>query len=315
MNIHQCARTTPRSRALLVHRALHERQPAAQAARALGISRRTVFKWLARYRAGGLPALADRPSTPHRQPTRLGAEWLARVEQLRRQRWTGPRIARALGLPRSTVGRHLRRLGLGRLRALEAPPPPVRYERAHPGELVHLDIKPLGRIRGVGHRIHGDRATRQRGIGWEYLHVAIDDASRLAYAEVLPRQHPRATCGFVRRALTWYARHGVRVARLMTDNGNAYRSHPFSALCRRRGLRQVYTRPYRPCTNGKAERFIQTALREWAYAAAYASSAQRRTALAPWLASYNTERPHTALHDRPPITRVRDVNNVLGNHT
>jgi len=228
---------------------------------------------------------------------------------------TGDRIARQLGLPRSTVGAVLRRLGLGHLKALDPPPPIVRYERERPGELLHLDTKKLGRIGGVGHRITGRRTgaiNRHHGIGWEVLHVCIDDASRLAYTELLPDEKKQSAIAFLDRALDWFARHGVAVERIMTDNGSAYRSHNFRAACARAGLKHIRTRPYTPRTNGKAERFIQTSLREWAYARAYQSSAERGDAMQPWIADYNHTRPHSALGGQPPASKL---NNVLGFNT
>lgn len=227
---------------------------------------------------------------------------------------SGPQIARALGMARSTVGLLLRRLGLGRLEALEPKLEVVRYERAAPGELIHLDIKTLGKIDGVGHRITGQHEGhhRARGIGYEHLHVAIDDASRLAYTEILPSLGQADATAFLERALAWYARLGVRVERVMTDNGSAYRSKLFAKALRQAGARHIRTRPYTPRTNGKAERFIQTSLREWAYARAYASSDQRRAAIQPWIDNYNLSRPHAGIGHQPPFTKL---NNLLGNDT
>ena len=231
---------------------------------------------------------------------------------------TGNRIARELGLPRSTVGAVLRRLGLGRLKALDPPAPVVRYQRERPGELLHLDTKKLGRIDGVGHRITGyhQGVHRKRGIGWEVLHVAIKpapakagDASRLAYTELLPDEKKQSAIAFLDRALAWFARLGVSVERIMTDNGSAYRSHAFRARLKEAAIRHIRTRPYTPKTNGKAERFIQTSLREWAYARAYQSSAERGHAMTPWIANYNHSRPHSALGGKPPAATL---NNVLG---
>jgi transposase InsO family protein len=225
---------------------------------------------------------------------------------------TGPSIARALAMARSTVGAVLRRLGLGKLKALEPKPPPNRYERATPGELIHLDIKSLGKIDGLGHRITGQRSgqTRNRGIGWDHLHVAIDDASRLAYTEILPGLTSQDAAGFLERALAWYARLDVRVERVMTDNGSAYVSKLFAETIRAAGVRHIRTRPFRPRTNGKAERFIQTSLREWAYARPYISSAQRTAAVGPWTDAYNLLRPHAGIGDLSPWQRL---NNLLGN--
>ncbi len=311
MNVHKNARLTWQGRLLMVRRIEKEGWRVAEAAAAAGLSRRRAYEWLRRYRAGGEIALHDQSSTParyrHRAPNARDAE----IERLRRQRLTGERIARKLGLPRSTVGAVLRRLGLGRLTALDPPAPVVRYERQRPGELVHLDTKKLGRIAGLGHRITGHHAGhhRARGIGWEVLHVAIDDASRLAYTELLPDEKKDSAIAFLDRALAWFARLGVGVERVMTDNGSAYRSHAFRGRLKELGIRHIRTRPYTPKTNGKAERFIQTSLREWAYARPYPSSAARGQALTPWIADYNHSRPHSALGGIPPAQRL---NNVLG---
>lgn len=284
----------------------------ADAALAAGLSERRAYEWLKRYRAGGEIALHDRSSTPARYRDPAPNPRDAEIERLRRQRLTGNRIARQLGLPRSTVGAVLRRLGLGQLKALDPPPAVVRYERERPGELLHLDTKKLGRIEGVGHRITGRQpgaVNRHHGIGWEALHVAIDDASRLAYTELLPDEKKESAIAFLNRALAWFARHGVNVERVMTDNGSAYRSHDFRNHLAKAGIRHIRTRPYTPRTNGKAERFIQTSLREWAYARAYQSSAERGQAMHPWIASYNHIRPHSALGGKAPASRL---NNVLG---
>jgi transposase InsO family protein len=283
----------------------------ADAARAAGLSERRAYEWLRRYRAGGEIALHDRSSTParYRDPTPNARD--REIERLRRQRMTGDRIARRLGLPRSTVGAVLRRLGLGRLKALDPPAPVVRYQRERPGELLHLDTKKLGRLDGVGHRITGHHAGhhRSRGIGWEVLHVSIDDASRLAYTELLPDEKKETAIAFLDRARAWFARLGVGVERVMTDNGSAYRSHAFRKRLKEAGIRHIRTRPYTPKTNGKAERFIQTSLREWAYARAYQSSAERGHAMTPWITDYNHSRPHSALGGKPPVEKL---NNVLG---
>ena len=312
MNTHKNARMTARGRALLVWRMEGENWSVAEAATAAGISIRTAYKWLARYRAGGEAMLADRSSAPVRCRHRLPADRVAEIERLRRQRLTGPQIACQLAMPRSTVGAVLRRLGLGRLSALEPKPPVVRYERAAPGELIHIDTKKLGRIDGIGHRITGNRRGQKKGIGWDLVHVCIDDASRLAYTEVLADEKKGSACAFLSRALAFFAGHGVAVERVMTDNGSAYRSHDFRDLCAASGLRHIRTRPYTPRTNGKAERFIQTSLREWAYARAYQSSAERTDAMTPWIDAYNTKRPHSALANQTPWIRL---NNLLGNDT
>lgn len=313
MDSHQNARTTPHSRAEMVRRLTEEQQPVRVVAAAFGISERTVRKWAARaYQAAGLQ---DRSCRPHRSPRATRPAVVAQIVALRRARWTAARIAPAVAVSRATVGRWLRRLDLGRLRALAPAEPVRRYERARPGELVHVDIKKLGRIAGIGHRITGDRRHRARGIGWEYVHVAIDDCSRLSYAEVLRDERGETVAAFLRRAMRWYARRGVRIERVLTDNGSAYRSHVVAAACRALQVAQRWTRPYRPQTNGKAERFIQTLLREWAYAQAYATSFARQAALPAWLHQYNWHRPHGGLHGSPPISRVASADTLVSLHT
>jgi transposase InsO family protein len=290
---------------------LTDREPPTAVAAAVGVSDRTVRKWVARYVAEATAGLGDRSCRPRRSPQAtppLLASW---VERLRRQRWSGAEIAQTLQLSASTVARLLRRQGLARLRQLEPPVPVQRYQWAQPGGLLHLDVKKLGRIGRVGHRISGDRRSRVRGIGWEYVHVAIDDASRLAYVEVLPDEGEATTTQFLWRARAWFRRHGIRIRRVLTDNGSAYRSARFARLCRSAGLRHRRTRPYTPRTNGKAERFIQTLLREWAYRRAYPSSRQRTEALPAWLYYYNWERGHGALRGRPPISCLVAPNNLL----
>jgi len=309
MNIHKHARMTVHGRSLLVSRILDEGWRVAEAAQAAGVSQRVAYKWLARFRAGGAAALNDRKPTPGSCPHATPAARVAEVERLRRARLSGPEIARRLAMPPSTVGAILRRLKLGRLCALDAKPAPIRYQRQRPGELIHIDSKKLGRIDGAGHRITGDRTRRNRGIGWEHLHVAVDDASRLAYTEILPDERQHSACAFLTRALAFFQAHGVSVERVMTDNGSAYRSHLFKSLIASAGLRHIRTRPYTPRTNGKAERFIQTSLREWAYRNAYRTSAERTQAMHPWITSYNHRRPHSALGGHPPVTRL---NNALG---
>lgn len=312
MNVHKNARLTAHGRALLVRRVLAEGWTVGAASSAAGCSKRTGYKWLARSRLGGERPLQDRSSAPGRCPHRLPAEIVAAIESRRRKRESGPMIARHLGLPRSTVGAVLKRLGLGRLSALEPKPPARRYERQQPGELIHLDTKKLGRIGGIGHRITGERGgqSRHRGIGWEHLHVAIDDASRLAFTELMPDERQDSACAFLAHALAFFAAHGITVERVMTDNGSAYRSHAFRRQLAAAGLGHIRTRPYTPRTNGKAERFIQTSLREWAYAQAYASSEQRRQAMVPFIDRYNTKRPHSAIAYQTPWLRL---NNLLGN--
>ena len=307
MTLHRNAKTTPHMRAVLVDRIRQQQWSPATAASAAGISVRSAYKWLARHRRGGAAALEDRASTPHHQPRRTAPAVTARIVAARYARRSAWAIAVQLQVPRSTVAAVLARAGLNRLARLTPPAPITRYEWPRPGDLVHLDVKPLGRIAGVGHRIHGDRRTRIRGIGWEYAHVAIDDHSRAAYVEVLPDQTGATTAGFLQRTLTWFARRGVRVTRVLTDNGSNYRSHQFAAVAARHAIRLKRSRPYRPQTNGKAERFIQTLIREWAYARAYATSARRTRALPPWLRAYNVARPHAALGYQPPCSRFPRV--------
>ena len=311
MNVHKNARLTPSGRALLARR-VESGWRVKDAAAAAGVSERTGYKWLGRHRLGGERRHQDRSSAPRRCPRKTSSERVARIEALRRQRMSGPKIAEALGMPYATVGAWLRRLGLGKLSALEPRPPVIRYERAAPGELIHIDIKTLGKINGVGHRITGQHEGhhRARGIGYEHLHVAIDDASRLAYTEILPSLGKEDATGFLQRAMAWYARLGVKVERVMTDNGSAYRSKLFAQALNTAGVRHVRTRPYTPRTNGKAERFIQTSLREWAYAKPYQSSDERHAAIGPWIDSYNLNRPHSAIGRLAPFTRL---NNLLGN--
>jgi transposase InsO family protein len=305
MNMHKNARLTPQGRLLLVQRVTAQGWTVPSAAGAAGLSERQAYRWLARYRAGGTAALFDRSSAPRRCPHKVPAVRLAAIEGWRRQRLSGPAIARQLGLPASTVGGILRRLGLGKLAALEPRPPVVRDQREQPGELLHIDTKKLGRIAAVGHRITGDRRDRRRGAGWEAVHVCIDDASRLASSEVLSDERKTSAVPFLERAVAWFARHGVTVERVMTDNGSAYRSRDWRDACGGLARRHLRTRPYTPRTNGKAERFIQTSLREWAYARPFATSHERTAALRPWLDHYNTARPHAALAHQPPATRLR----------
>ena len=307
MKLHRNAKTTPHMRALLVHRVRTLHWSSAAAAAAAGIAVRTAYKWLARYRDGGDSALRDRSSQPHRQPRRTPPRVVAAIMAARHERLTAWAIAVRCQVPRSTVALILARHGLNRVSSLEPAAPVIRYERARPGELVHLDIKPLARILRVGHRIHGDQRRRVRGAGYEYAHVAVDDHSRAAYVEVLPAQTGAMTAGFLRRTVRWFARRGVVVQRVLTDNGGAYCGRAFATAAGRHGVRLKRTRPYRPQTNGKAERFIQTLQREWAYAVPYASSWRRTHALRPWLRHYNGARPHAALGYHPPCVRFPRV--------
>jgi transposase InsO family protein len=283
----------------------------AVAAEAAGVSERTAWKWVDRFRREGDAGLEDRPSTPKRVPSRTPADREELILALRELRFTSPEIAETLGMPLSTVGAVLSRHGLGKLPRLQPEEPANSYERPRPGELIHIDVKKLGKIARPGHRVHGDRTTRARGIGWEYVHVAVDDATRLAYVEVRPDEPAATAVGFLRRAIAYFGRWGIRVERLLTDNGNAYRSTVHALACRALGIRHLRTRPYRPRTNGKAERFIRTLVDGWAYGAVYRSSAERTAALAGWLDWYNRLRPHRSLGRKPPLTRLAEMNNVV----
>ena len=306
MRLHRNAKTTPLMRQLIVDRVMRQHWTQARAAEAAGVSVRTVTKWVARWRAGDLACL-DAASRPHRQPRRLAVATVSQIVQLRQTRATAWQISTALQVPRSTVTRVLPQAGLNRLRVLEPRPVIRRYEWPHAGDLLHVDIKPLGRIRGIGHRMTGDRQRPQPGSGWEYVHVAIDDATRLAYVEVRRSQRRHACARFLRRALQWFARRGIRVHRVLTDNGSGYRSRIWAAACRGWVVQHKRTRPYTPRTNGKAERFIQTLLREWAYRWPYLTSDTRTAALTGYLHYYNRQRPHASLGRRSPWTRFQEA--------
>jgi len=315
MNIHKNARLTPLSRGELVRRVTHEGQSAIAVATALGVTVKTVNKWVMRFKVEGPTGLRDRSSRPHRLFRPTSAVIVAKVEALRRRRWTGKQIAAEVDVSPATVSRILRRLGLNRIAALEPAEPIRRYERQHPGELIHIDIKKLGRFDRVGHRITGDRRNNSRGIGWEFVHVCIDDASRLAFSQILPDERKESAVAFLRAAIAYYASLGIAVSRVMTDNGSCYRSKAFRKACNDLGLRHIRTRPYTPKTNGKAERFIQTALREWAYAIAYPNSDRRAQELPVWLHRYNWHRPHGSLKSKPPISRLAlNEDNLLRLH-
>lgn len=312
MNIHKNARLTLWGREEAVRRVTEHGQSARQVARALQTTEGTVRKWVARMAAG--LGLEDRSSRPGVSPHATPAAVVLRIKVLRQQRRTCAEIARAVGVSRATVARVVARCGWSRLHVLEVPPTSRRYERAHPGELLHLDIKKLGRIVRPGHRVSGDRRDTVRGAGWEFGHMAVDDASRLAFGEVLPDERAGTAAGFLRRTVRGLRRLGVRVAAVMTDNGSCYRARRFRATCHALGVRQLYTRRYTPRTNGKAERFIKTALLEWAYGRLYRHSEERRHALTRWLHHYNWHRPHTAVSGRPPITRVVSADNLVRLH-
>ena len=323
MKLHANARTCPKSRRLLVRRIEEEGWSLMVAAEAAGISERTAAKWLGRWRAEGEPGLADRSSAPRRRPTQLPADRVKAIEALRRLRMTAAEIAEVLGMALSTVSRWLARIGLGKRSRLEPPEPPNRYERKRPGELVHVDVKKLGRIsaRGAGHRVTGSRksqfergagADRKKVTGWEFVHVCVDDATRLAYVEVLPDEKGPTAAGFLRRAAAWFKAMGIAVERVLSDNGACYRSGAHGEACAELGMRHLFTRPYRPRTNGKAERFIQTLTNRWAYGAIYGSSAERTAALGGWLTHYNFTRRHGSLGHKAPGARLAELEQRLG---
>ena len=317
MKLHGSARTCPNGRRLIASRVLEQGWTLAAAAEAAGVSVRTVSKWLRRYRDEGEQGLLDRCSAPGSVPLRTGESRVAVIASLRRLRMTGAEIAETLAMPASTVSGILTRIGLGKLWRLEPLEPANRYEKQRPGELVHVDVKKLGRIGRPGHRVNGDRRTRTRGIGWEYVHVAIDDATRLVYVEVLDDEKAVTAVGFLRRAVAHFASFGIRVERLMTDNGSAYRATIHALACKALGIKHLRTRPYRPRTNGKAERFIRTMLGGWAYGAIYRDSDERHRALAGWLDFYNRRRPHRSLGRQAPLERLHALNrnNVLGSYS
>jgi transposase InsO family protein len=305
MNLHRNARTTPCSRAEMVRRVLDEGQPPKAVAAAFGIDLKTVGKWVARFKAQGAAGLQDRSSRPHRLREPTPPETVEQIIALRRQRFTGQQIAQETGVSPTTVSRILRAARLSRMKDLEPPEPVIRYEREHPGELIHLDIKKLGRFEAEGHRVTGDRqAGRSRGAGWEFVHVCIDDASRLAFSQIHPDETKESAVPFLKAAVAYYASLGVTVARVMTDNGSCYISGDFRKACADLGLKHIRTKPYTPKTNGKAERFIQTALREWAYAQAYPTSDRRAAELPAWLHRYNWHRPHGGIKSQTPISRL-----------
>ena len=304
MNIHRCARTCAAGRALLVDRVLMQGWTPAEAATAAGVSVRTVYKWLRRFRLEGANGLEDRSSRPHHSPMQLQLEKADIVLTLRRtKRLTAAKIAAALHLARSTVARLLQRHGLGRLALLEPKPEPRSYEWPRPGDMLHVDVKKLARIVRPGHRIHGQRRLQMKGVGWEYVHVAIDDYTRLAYAEVLRNEKRPTAVGFLRRAHAWYARHGITIQRVLSDNGACYKSG-FTDACAQLGIWHLRTRPYTPRTNGKAERLIQTLLREWAYARCYPKSRRRTAALLRYLRYYNRKRPHAGCGALTPMMKL-----------
>lgn len=308
MNSHKNARTTFAGRKLLIERiGAMGLMPAAEAA---GISVRTARKWQQRFAAEGEAGLMDRSSRPTKTRTRLDSELLQRIEQLRRGRMPMRRIAAIVGRSVATISRVLARLGLSSLKALEPREPIVRYEREAPGELLHMDMKKLGRIAVPGHRITGDPRDHTRGVGWEVAHVAIDDHSRVGFVQMYPDEKRPSVVAFLQAAVAHYRALGVTIKRLITDNGPAYRSQVFARTCQALGIKHTFTRHYRPQTNGKAERFIQTCLREWAYGRVWANSNERTAWLPAFLAYYNARRPHSALGYQPPASRLVG-NNLL----
>jgi len=325
MKLHANARLSVKGRELLVDRVVNGGWSLTQAAEAAGVSDRTASKWMSRYRAEGPSGLLDRSSAPSVVANRTDEGRIEVIAALRRVRFTGAEIAELLGMAASTVSGILTRIGMGKLGRLGLEPP-QRYERERPGELLHIDVKKLGRIqRGAGHRIYGHQhynprktdpaGVRRQTVGWEYVHVAIDDATRLAYVEVLADEKAITAIGFLKRAVAHFASYGITVERVITDNGSAYRSAVHAIACRALRIKHLRTRPYRPQTNGKAERFIRTLLGGWAYGAIYRSSAERNRALAGWLDWYNTRRPHGALSHKPPIARLNELNNLLGSYS
>jgi transposase InsO family protein len=314
MDYHHHARLTIYSREQLAKCVVEGRLGLCEAAAEHKLSRQSASKWVRRYRESGVGGLADRSSRPHRSPRSIPAEMIERVGRLRRERWTGVRIAQSTGLSRATVSRILTRLKLNKAKMLEPKIPIVRYEHAAPGDLLHVDIKKLARIVKPGHGITGNPQDETRGAGWEFLYVAIDDHSRIAFTAMMPDEKAVSAASFLTQAVAYFQRLGINARRVMTDNGPCFCSDRFRDTCRHFNLKHIRTRIYTPRTNGKAERFIQTAIREWAYARLYQSSADRLNHLAPWIHQYNWHRPHASLNQRPPISRARsdlDVNNLL----
>lgn len=316
MNTHKNARLTYLRRLEMVQDITERGASASQAACRHGVSVVTARKWLARYLADGAAGLLDKSSRPQRSPRSIEPSVALAIVELRRKLFLQARIASYMGVSRATVSRVLRRAGLSRLSDLRAHEPVQRYERDHPGELLHIDIKKLGRFDKVGHRITGDRTQRARNIGWDFVFVAVDDHSRLAFTQVHPDEGRFSAQAFLRAAVAYFTGLGVPIQRVLTDNGMAFRSGLFSQACLEMGITQKFTRAYRPQTNGKAERFIQSALREWAYGRIYANSDQRRAALPLWNHFYNWHRPHHGINLLPPISRLSiPRKNLLTLHT
>ena len=316
MKIHKNARLTPKGREILVCRIVNEGLRVEEAAQASGVSVRTAYKWLARYRAQGREGLEDGSSRPVRCPHRTSDKQREAILSLRRERRTYREISRRTGVAHSTVGRIVKQAGLNRLSHLDPAVAAHRYVYPHPGDLLHLDVKRLGRFARPGHRVTGDRRRHSKGAGWEYVHVAIDDHSRVSFACIQPAETAQSACSALIDTLRYFRTLGIAFTRVMTDNGSCYRSKRFAKLCRRLKLKHIRTRPYTPRTNGKAERFIQTALREWAYARAYDSSGQRGEYLPRWLHRYNWHRPHASLKYRTPIQSLNiPLNNLVSLHS
>jgi transposase InsO family protein len=315
MDYHHHARLTVYGREALAKSVLEGRLSLREAAAERGLSRQSASKWVRRYREGGVEALADRSSRPARLRQPTSVEQAGRVEALRRERWTGVRIAQATGLSRATVSRILQRLRLNKARQLEPQVPVVRYEHAAPGDMLHIDIKKFARIVKAGHRITGNPQDETRGAGWEFLYVAVDDHSRIAYTALYPDETANSSAAFLAEATDYFLRLGITVRRVLTDNGPCFYAHRFAHACKALAIVHKRTRIYTPRTNGKAERFIQTAIREWAYARRYENSSERSNWLRPWTHQYNWHRPHASLNQMPPISRSGlDVNNLLRHH-
>ncbi len=317
MNIHKNARLTPLRREEMARLVCSGQLSKAEASRQFGVTAKVVKRWSVRYEEEGPAGMVDRSSRPHRFHNPTDPSIVADILSLRRHRLCGQHIALRTGVSPATVSRVLRRAGLSRLKDLAPAEPVVRYEHAHPGEMIHLDIKRLGRFERVGHRITGDRTgqSNSRGVGWEYVHVCVDDASRTAFTDIFPDEKAVSAVAFLKACITYYKSLGVTVKRVMTDNGSCYRSKAFAKLCKHMRLKHVRTKPYTPKTNGKAERFIQTALREWAYARAYQTSEQRKRFLPTWTHMYNWHRPHGGLKAKPPISRIlQNEDNLLRLH-
>src|SRR6202034_1389137 len=306
MDTHKNASLTPRGREAMARSVVEGGLSKAPAAHQFNTTPKTVAKWVGRFQAEGVAGLQDRSSRPHSSPSQTTPAQCAAIEGLRRQRHTGEQIAAEVGVSAATISRILKRLGLNRLSALEPAEPIRRYERATPGEIVHIDIKKLGKFNRIGHRITGDRIgqSNTRGVGWEYVHLAIDDHSRLAYSEILPDEKRGSSLRFLFNALRFFRSLGVKVERVMTDNGSSFRSRRYAKALRRLRVKHLRTKPYTPKTNGKAERFVQTSLREWAYARAYDTSQQRAAELPIWPHRYNWHRPHGGIGAKPPISRI-----------